>query len=130
MTFVCKYCENDSNLHTFNIKDENENEIIYYSCMSEAKDKNILQIIYHINGFLQLHHEKSNKTWSWIIDSKNFKFEWHFFSLFKELLKIYENYKNTLTVIKIINLNNFMKFFLKLCTPFMTKELKNKLIIL
>ena len=132
MSFICKFCENDATLHTFNIKTENINNIEYYSCMSEAKDKNISQIIYHIKGTLEYHHTQTNckdKTWSWLIDSKNFKFEWHFFKLFKELLLIYEMYKFSLQNIKIINLNSWMKFFLKLCTPLMSNDLKQKLII-
>lgn len=127
MVFVCKYCENNKSLHTFRIKEENEFNVVFYSCMSEAKDKNIEQIIYHFSGTLLHHHESCDKTWSWIIDSKNFKFEWHFFTLFKEILKLYDKYQKTLLEIQIINMNGWMKFFIKMCTPFMSKDLKNKL---
>ena len=127
MVFVCKYCTIDKSLHTFQKQSETETNVIFYSCMSEARDKNVEQIIHHFNGTLQDHHENTLKTWVWVIDSKNFTFQWHFFTLFKELLKVYDTYKTTLLEIQIINMNKWMKFFLKMCTPLMSKDLKSKL---
>jgi hypothetical protein len=122
--FICKYCKDDPQLHTFRIHDELDNHTVFYSCIAESTDKNVTQIVYHINGFLE-EHMKTNKTWSWIIDSKNFSIEWHSLSLTIELIGLYKKYQSTITEIRVRNLNGWMKEFLEMCIPFMSSSLQS-----
>jgi hypothetical protein len=122
--FVCKYCKDDPSLHTFRIHQDSDTHTTYYSCIANSTDKNVEQIVYHINGFLEWHHQ-SNKTWSWIIDSTNFCMEWHTFSLTMELINLYQTYHNTLTEIKVIHLNGWMRDLVDMCIPFMSNELQS-----
>ena len=122
--FICKYCKDNPTLHTFRIYKDTPEHTIYYSCISESTDKNIEQIIYHINGFLE---HNTNKSWSWIIDSRDFKFELYTISLTLELIKIYSKYRNTLIEMQLINMNNWMKCLINICKPFMSTELYEKI---
>ena len=124
--FICKYCKDNPQLHTFRIQEECDTHITYYSCIAESTDKNISQIIYHINGYLEDHHtSKTSKTWSWIIDSKNFCIEWHTLSLTMELIGMYKRYQSTLTEIRVKNMNGWMKDFVAMCIPFMSQSLQS-----
>lgn len=122
--FICEYCKDEPSLHTFRIREDSDTHTEYYSCIAESTDKNIEQIVYHINGYLEWHHQ-SDKTWSWIIDSNNFCIEWHTFALTMELIKLYQTYHDTLTEIRVINLNEWMKYLVELFIPYMNTKLQS-----
>jgi hypothetical protein len=124
--FKCEYCQKDPTLHSFKILSEKGNHTTYMSTISEATDKNVEQIIFHIKGFLKCggFHTTTDKTWSWIIDSSNFKIHMHTLLLTKELMKVINEFDSTLTEVRIINLNFFMKSFVRVCRSFLTKKLK------
>jgi hypothetical protein len=121
MTFVCIACEIDPSLHSFRIHEETESHITYYSCISEATDTQVERVVAHIKGFLD---KNNGKTWSWILDSRSFTVHWHTFEVTMALFDIITLYQDTITEIRITNLNSYMKDFVSWCVPYMRDEIK------
>ena len=121
----CEYCIIDPSLHSFRIKEETDTHITYYCCMSESTDTNVDQIVSHIRGYL----EKSEKTWSCIMDSRDFTVHWHTFPLTLALFDLVKEHQSRLNEIRMIHMNSWMKDFLEFCIPYMSEELQRVLVV-
>ncbi len=121
----CPYCIHNPSLHSFRIQEESDTHITYYCCMAESTDTNVDQIVSHIRGYL----EDSTKTWSCIMDSRDFTIHWHTFPLTMALFELIKEHQARLNEIRMIHMNFWMKDFLLFCIPYMSPELQNALVV-
>ena len=126
----CSFCEKDPALHSFRIQEDSNVHTIYYSCISESTDTKVDQIVSHIRGLLEKQKtEFPTKTWSYIMDSRDFVVKWHTLPLTLKLIELIKSYMTTLTEIRIVNFNSWMKNFLKFCIPYMSIDLQKVIVV-
>jgi len=125
----CPHCIRDPRLHSFHISKryENLNHICYLTTVREAHDKNVSQIVEHIEGYLSQKH--SSTTWEWAIDCKDFRIEWHTLELTIALQRLIQKYGSTLYQFRLFNVNVFMRNFLVICRPFLDARTKRILVV-
>jgi hypothetical protein len=111
-------CETDPTLHSFRKESETDSHIVYYSCISEATDTQVPRIINHIKRLLD---QRQGKTWSWILDGREFEVQWHTFELTLALFELITEYQSDLLEIEVRNLNDWMKDFMEWCLPYMSE---------
>ena len=124
---TCRYCMIDPGLHSFHILSQTENHISYHTCVREARDKKVNQIVEHIE--LYLTQKPLHMTWEWSMDCKGFSIEWYTFELTMALQTLIQKYCMTITQFRLFNVNPFMKAFLDICRPFLTNQIKHVLVI-
>jgi hypothetical protein len=93
--------------------------------MAESTDTNVDQIVSHIRGYV----EHSTKTWSCIMDSRDFTIHWHTFPLTMALFDLIKQHQSRLREIRMIHMNVWMKDFLLFCIPYMSPELQQVLVV-
>jgi hypothetical protein len=123
----CRFCRIDPGLHSFHIQSQTANHIAYHTCVREARDKNVNQIVEHIELFLS--QKPLHMTWEWSMDCKGFSIEWYTFELTMALQTLIQKYSLTITQFRLFNVNPFMKVFLEICRPFLTNQIKQVLIV-
>ena len=72
MPFVCKICEKCPSSHSLVKIDENEEQVIFYTCPANATNNETAGIVDHYNGVLG---ELGGKKWIWVLDLKDFKMQ-------------------------------------------------------
>lgn len=124
--YKCPLCLIDPLNHSLNKLFENDKEVYYYSCPSNAKlyyDAN--SIINHYTG--ELSEISPNKEWIWICDSINFGFK-HFiqYDVGIELAKLISlNFSKNLKKIIIINPTIYISSTYTIIKPFLNEKVKN-----
>lgn len=127
MSLQCRFCREDPGLHSFHIQSQTETHVSYHTCVREARDKKVNQIVEHIE--LYLSQKPLHKTWEWSMDCKGFSIEWYTFELTMALQTLIQKYRMTITQFRLFNVNPFMKVFLEICRPFLTNQIKQILIV-
>jgi hypothetical protein len=123
----CRFCLVDPGLHSFHISKQLENHVCYHTCVREARDKKVSQIVEHIELFLS--HKPEHMTWEWSMDCKDFKIEWYTFELTMALQRLIEKYHETLIQFRLFHVNPFMRVFLNLCRPFLEDKIQQVLMV-
>jgi hypothetical protein len=123
----CRFCLEDPGLHSFHIKETFENHIHYHTCVREARDKKVNQIVEHIE--LYLSQKPAHMTWEWSMDCRGFTIEWYTFELTMALQKLIYKYHDTLLQFHLKNVNPFMRVFVEMCRPFLNEKIKSVLIV-
>jgi hypothetical protein len=118
----CRFCLADPGLHSFHISKQFENHVCYHTCVRDARDKNVSQIVEHIELFLS--QKPKDMTWEWSMDCQDFHIEWYTFELTMELQRLVKKYQDTMTVFHLCQVNPFMRFFLHLCRPFLDEKIQ------
>ena len=119
----CRFCLVDPGLHSFHISKQLENHVCYHTCVREARDKKVPQIVEHIELFLS--HKPEHMTWEWSMDCKDFKIEWYTFELTMALQRLIQKYHSTLIQFRLFHVNPFMRVFLEMCRPFLQDKIKS-----
>ena len=119
----CRFCLVDPGLHSFHISKQLEHHVCYHTCVREARDKKVSQIVEHIELFLS--QKPKHITWEWSMDCEDFHIEWYTFELTMALQKLVDKYKDTLTQFHLFHVNPFMRIFLKLCRPFLADHIQS-----
>jgi hypothetical protein len=121
----CRFCLDEPGLHSFHISKQLDHHVCYHTCVREARDKKVSQIVEHIE--LYLTNKPEHMTWEWSMDCKDFKIEWYTFELTMELQRLVEKYHSTLFQFRLFNVNPFMRTFLEICRPFLSKKIRGVL---
>lgn len=121
----CRFCLVDPGLHSFHISKQYDNHICYHTCVREARDKIVPQIVEHIELFLS--QKPEHMTWEWSMDCKDFKIEWFTFELTMALQTLIQKYHSTLYQFRLFNVNTFMRGFVELCRPFLNEKIRGVL---
>ncbi len=119
----CRFCLVDPGLHSFHISKQLENHVSYHTCVREARDKKVPQIVEHIELFLS--HKPEHMTWEWSMDCQDFKIEWYTFELTMALQRLIQKYHATLIQFRLFHVNPFMRVFLEMCRPFLQDKIKS-----
>jgi len=119
----CRFCLVDPGLHSFHISKQLENHVSYHTCVREARDKKVSQIVEHIELFLS--HKPEHMTWEWSMDCQDFKIEWYTFELTMALQRLIQKYQATLIQFRLFHVNPFMRVFLEMCRPFLQDKIKS-----
>jgi hypothetical protein len=119
----CRFCLVDPGLHSFHISKQLENHVSYHTCVREARDKKVPQIVEHIELFLS--HKPEHMTWEWSMDCQDFKIEWYTFELTMALQRLIQKYQATLIQFRLFHVNPFMRVFLEMCRPFLQDKIKS-----
>jgi hypothetical protein len=127
MSHICPYCRVDPELHSFHIHSQTSTHISYHTCVREARDKKVNQIVEHIELFLS--QKPLYVTWEWSMDCTSFHIEWYTFELTMALQALIEKYRHTITRFRLFNVNPFMKLFLEICKPFLNNHIKQVLVV-
>lgn len=121
--YICKICQESPNSHSFDILKEEDDHIIFYSCLAKAtKPFDHHGILSHYIGMLT---SKKDKNWTWIIDGKNANPKMLDTKIAISLLKLCQTHIDSLKKIIIINPNASMKGILNLTFPFLSKKMQN-----
>jgi hypothetical protein len=121
----CRFCLAQPGLHSFHILHQLPHHVCYHTCVREARDKNVSQIIEHIE--LYLSHKPEFMTWEWSMDCREFKIEWYTFELTMALQRLIKKYHWTLLRFRLLHVNPFMRIFLEICKPFLDEKVKQVL---
>jgi len=124
--YECPLCLIDPLNHSLNKLFENNNEIYYYSCPSEAK------LYFDVNGIIghysgELSEIPTDKEWIWIFDSINFNFK-HFiqFDVGIGLAKLISSkFSKNLKKIIIINPTIYISSTYTVIKPFLNDKVKS-----
>lgn len=127
MSHICPYCSVDPGLHSFHIQSHTDTHISYHTCVREARDKKVNQIVEHIELFLS--QKPLHMTWEWSMDCTSFHIEWYTFELTMALQTLIQKYRHTITQFRLFNVNRFMKVFLEICRPFLNNHIKQVLVV-
>jgi hypothetical protein len=119
-------CEKESSSHSFYKLNHDDCHGVFYSCEAEALDKDIDNIMYHIEGVLEDFH-KMGKSWEWICDGKDFTLSMNSVSLSMRFVSLLTKYQSSLTHIHVINTNPFIKSMYDIMIPFLNERLANKI---
>jgi hypothetical protein len=119
----CRFCLVDPGLHSFHISRQTDRHICYHTCVREARDKNVSQIVEHIELFLS--HKPEHMTWEWSMDCQDFKIEWYTFELTMALQRLIQKYHSTLIQFRLFHVNPFMRVFLEMCRPFLQEKIQS-----
>ncbi len=122
----CRFCLEDPGLHSFHISHQTDCHVCYHTCVREARDKNVSQIVEHIDLFLR--NKPTHSTWEWSMDCREFKIEWYTFDLTMALQRLIEKYHATITRFQLLHVNPFMKLFLEMCRPFLHPKIQQVLV--
>jgi len=124
---MCRYCDADPGLHSFHIKDINHNHVWYHTVVREARDKNVSQIVEHIEEFLL--KKPPTMTWEWSMDCRGFKIEGYTFELTMALQRLIRKYHLTITRFRLTHVNALMRMFVSICRPFLDVSVQQVLIV-
>jgi len=127
MKLLCKFCRDEPGLHSFHIQSQTENHVAYHTCVREARDKKVKQIVEHIE--LYLTQKPLHFTWEWSMDCKDFHIEWYTFELTMALQTLIMKYRHTITQFRLFNVNTFMRGFLEICRPFLNTTIQQVLVV-
>lgn len=127
MTLVCRFCRDDPGLHSFHIQSETDDHVVYHTCVRNARDKKVSQIVEHIE--LYLSHKPIHKTWEWSMDCTDFRIEWYTFELTMALQNLIHKYRHTIRQFRLVHVNPFMKGFVEICRPFLENHVKQVLVV-
>ena len=119
----CRFCLADPGLHSFHISKQLDHHICYHTCVREARDKNVSQIVEHIELFLS--HKPEHMTWEWSMDCKDFHIEWYTFELTMALQRLIQKYHATMIRLRLFHVNPFMRVFLGICRPFLQDKIQS-----
>ena len=128
MPFVCKICEKCPSSHSLVKIDENEEQVIFYTCPANATNNETAGIVDHYNGVLG---ELGGKKWIWVLDLKDFKMQ-NFLEIGNgvALAKlISEKYSHHLQKIIIVNPNSYTSTIIKLIKPFLNARMRSMIVI-
>jgi len=123
----CRFCLADPGLHSFHISKQLEQHVCYHTCVREARDKKVSQIVEHIE--LYLSNKPEHMTWEWSMDCQEFQIEWYTFELTMALQRLIKKYHTTLTQFRLFHVNPFMRVFLNLCRPFLEDKIQSVLLV-
>jgi hypothetical protein len=121
----CRFCLADPGLHSFHISQQLPHHVCYHTCVREARDKKVSQIVEHIEGYLS--KKPQFMTWEWSMDCRNFKIESYTFELTMALQRLIQKYHSTLLRFRLQHVNPFMRVFLEICKPFLEDKVKQVL---
>ena len=127
MPFVCKICEQCPTSHSLVKLDETDDQIIYYTCPSNATNNNTSGIIAHYDGLLR---ELDGKKWMWILDLKGFKMK-NFMEIGNGIALaklITEKYSDNLQKIIVVNPNSFTSAIFNTVKPFLSEKVTDMVI--
>lgn len=129
MDKICMTCYKDPTAHSFMFVCKTNNtldEHIYYTKVSTAKNYNDKEGI--IDHYKNLLHIMNPESWIWIFDCKDFEAK-HYLEvgLGKQLIKLIEKF-GKIKQILIVNHNTFFHTMFKLLKPFISSDVKNKII--
>jgi hypothetical protein len=127
MPFVCKICENCPNSHSLVKFSETEEQVIYYTCPSQATNNETAGIIDHYNGVLG---ELGCKKWIWLLDLKGFKMK-HFMEMGNAIALaklITEKYSEHLEKIIVVHPNMYTSAIFNLVKTFLSEKVRNMVV--
>jgi len=127
MPFICKICQQCPNSHSLVKLDENEEQIIYYTCPSTATNNNTAGIVSHYDGVLG---ELGGKKWIWVLDLKGFKMK-NFMEIGNgvALAKLINTkYSEHLQKIIVVNPNSFTSAIFNIVNPFLGEKVRNMVV--
>lgn len=120
--YICKSCEKDPSSHSFFKLHEIKQHGVFYSCDAESTDKDVDNIMQHIEGVLEEFH-MTGTTWEWIFDGKDFSISFHSLALSSRFIDLLKKYQRSLTKIHVIHTNEFVKTIFDMMTPFLSDQL-------
>ena len=124
---MCRFCREDPGLHSFHIQSETDTHVSYHTCVRDARDKKVTQIVEHIE--LYLSQKPLHKTWEWSMDCTSFHIEWYTFELTMALQTLIQKYRMTITQFRLFNVNRYMKNFIEICRPFLNNHIQKVLVV-
>ncbi len=124
---MCRYCDIDPGLHSFHIKNITRDHVWYHTVVREARDKNVNQIVEHIEEFLL--KKPPGMTWEWSMDCRGFKIEGYTFELTMALQRLIRKYHLTITRFRLTHVNALMRLFVSICKPFLDVSVRQVLVV-
>jgi hypothetical protein len=129
MRDICSKCYLNPNSHSFKKVYQTSTVDIFYTNPSEALlYKDTEGILLHYRNYL---NSIRGKKWIWIFNSEDFGLSQALeIKTAIGISKIISNNSNSLNKIFIINPTGYIKNILKIVSPFLSKDIKNKIEIL
>jgi len=124
---MCRFCDADPGLHSFHILDQSRDHVWYHTIVRDARDRNVSQIVEHIDEFLQ--KKPPGMTWEWSMDCRGFRIESFTFELTMALQRLIRTYHLTLTRFRLTHANLFMRTFVSICKPFLDVTVRQVLVV-
>ena len=141
MEHLCPICAIDASSHSFELLSEHEllshgnllshDEInVFYTCPAKATKYNDLDgILAHFKNALD-YYKCNEKKWELIFDFKGVEFK-HMMeiNIAIGLGRLINDYSKYLNQIRIINTNGYTYSMLRIVTPFLNTDVKNKIVL-
>lgn len=127
--YVCPMCAENSQNHSFERIDNNEEIAVFYSCPGKAlKYKDNEGIVEHIDGTLR---ELDGKPWKWMIDGNGFTIKHALqVNLAINIIRLCANqYSTTLKQIIIINPSRYVHTIISVIWPLLSEHLQSIVVI-
>ena len=126
MEHLCPICAIDASSHSFELLSRDNGINVFYTCPAKATKYNDRDgILAHFKNALE--HYKDN-YWKLIFDFQGVEFK-HMMeiNIAIGLGKLINDYSTYLTEIQIINTNSYTYTMLRIVTPFLNSDVKNKI---
>jgi hypothetical protein len=126
MEHLCPICAIDASSHSFELLSRDNGINVFYTCPAKATKYNDRDgILAHFKNALE--HYKDT-YWKLIFDFQGVEFK-HMMeiNIAIGLGKLINDYSTYLTEIQIINTNSYTYTMLRLVTPFLNSDVKNKI---
>jgi hypothetical protein len=126
MEHLCPICAIDASSHSFELLSRDNGINVFYTCPAKATKYNDRDgILAHFKNVLD--HYKDN-YWKLIFDFQGVEFK-HMMeiNIAIGISKLINDYSTYLTEIQIINTNSYTYTMLRIVTPFLNSDVKNKI---